>query len=40
MKKLHYLKYFLFHDIGLNELRAVLAGGSYITAGLALAVAI
>ncbi|HET8693707.1 MAG TPA: alkane 1-monooxygenase [Aquabacterium sp.] len=34
MKILHYLKYFLFHAIGLLAMAAILAGGAYITAGL------
>ncbi|MDE1998493.1 MAG: alkane 1-monooxygenase [Burkholderiales bacterium] len=34
MKILHYLKYFLFHAIGLLAVAAILAGGAYITAGL------
>lgn len=34
MKILHYLKYFLFHAIGLLAVTAILAGGAYITAGL------
>ncbi|HEX5311007.1 alkane 1-monooxygenase [Aquabacterium sp.] len=34
MKLLHYLKYFLFHVIGLLSAAAVLAGGAYITMGL------
>ena len=34
MKLLHYLKYFLFHAIGLLSAAAVLAGGAYITIGL------
>lgn len=33
MNVLHYLKYFLFHLIGLTALVAILAGGYYITAG-------
>ncbi|RJF91905.1 fatty acid desaturase [Noviherbaspirillum saxi] len=37
---LHYLKYFLFHAIGLIALAATLAGGSFITAGLAAILAI
>ncbi|MES2115538.1 MAG: alkane 1-monooxygenase [Pseudomonadota bacterium] len=40
MKTLHYLKYFLFHVIGLIALAAILAGGGYLTAGLALVLAI
>lgn len=35
MHILHYLKYFLFHAIGLLSLAAIVAGGHYITAGLA-----
>lgn len=35
MKLLHYLKYFLFQLIGLTALAALLAGGSWISAGLA-----
>ncbi|MYN45893.1 alkane 1-monooxygenase [Pseudoduganella sp. FT93W] len=35
MKLLHYLKYFLFHLIGLLALAALLAGGSWISAGFA-----
>ena len=31
---LHYLKYFLFHGIGLFAVTALLAGGKFITAGL------
>lgn len=34
MKLLHYLKYFLFHAIGLLSLFAILYGGSFITFGL------
>lgn len=34
MSVLHYLKYFLFHLIGLIAVAALLAGGSYVTAGL------
>ena len=34
MNILHYLKYFLFHAIGLLSLAAILAGGQYVTAGL------
>lgn len=34
MNILHYLKYFLFHAIGLYALATILAGGGYITAGL------
>ena len=34
MNLLHYLKYFLFHAIGLLALTAILAGGHYITGGL------
>jgi alkane 1-monooxygenase len=34
MNALHYLKYFLFHLIGLFALAAILAGGYFITAGL------
>lgn len=34
MSLLHYLKYFLFHIIGLVALAALLAGGAYITTGL------
>ncbi|WP_374360056.1 alkane 1-monooxygenase [Pseudoduganella danionis] len=35
MNLLHYLKYFLFHLIGLLALTALLAGGSWISAGFA-----
>ncbi len=31
---LHYLKFFLFHAVGLLALGAILAGGAYVTAGL------
>lgn len=34
MNILHYLKYFLFHVIGLLSLAAILGGGAYITFGL------
>lgn len=34
MNILHYLKYFLFHLIGLLSLAAILGGGAYITFGL------
>lgn len=34
MNILHYLKYFLFHAIGLFSLAAILGGGAYITFGL------
>ncbi len=34
MNILHYLKYFLFHVIGLLSLAAILGGGAYITVGL------
>ena len=34
MSILHYLKYFLFHAIGLLSVGAILAGGAYTTAGL------
>jgi hypothetical protein len=30
---LHYLKYFLFHAIGLISAGAILAGGGYVTGG-------
>ena len=33
---LHYLKYFLFHVVGLFSVGAILAGGPYVTAGLLL----
>ncbi len=33
MNLLHYLKYFLFHAIGLISVGAILAGGHYVTAG-------
>ena len=33
MKMFHYLKYFLFHVIGLISAAAILAGGGFITAG-------
>jgi len=33
---LHYLKYFLFHLVGLFSVGAILAGGPYVTAGLLL----
>lgn len=33
MKLLHYLKYFLFHAIGLLSVVAILAGGHYVTGG-------
>lgn len=36
MNLLHYLKYFLFHAIGLISLTAILAGGASITGGLLL----
>lgn len=36
MNILHYLKYFLFHGIGLVSLAAILAGGHYMSGGLAL----
>lgn len=34
MKALHYLKYFLFHVVGLLSAAAILAGGAWITIGL------
>lgn len=34
MNALHYLKYFLFHAVGLLAATAILAGGAWITAGL------
>ena len=34
MNVLHYLKYFLFHGVGLLSAAAILAGGAWMTAGL------
>ncbi|MBX9763805.1 MAG: alkane 1-monooxygenase [Pseudomonadaceae bacterium] len=34
MNALHYLKYFLFHGVGLLSAAAILAGGAWMTAGL------
>ena len=34
MNVLHYLKYFLFHGVGLLSATAILAGGAWMTAGL------
>ena len=34
MNALHYLKYFLFHMVGLVSAAAILAGGAWITIGL------
>lgn len=34
MNALHYLKYFLFHVVGLLSAAAILAGGAWITIGL------
>ena len=36
----HYLKYFLFHAIGLFSLALLLAGGAYITAGVFVVLAV
>ena len=36
MNLLHYLKYFLFHGIGLISATAILAGGHYMSGGLLL----
>ena len=40
MSMLHYLKYFLFHAIGLLAVMTILAGGAIITGGLVLVLAI
>lgn len=40
MNALHYLKYFLFHAVGLLAAAAILAGGAWITAGLLAVLAI
>lgn len=40
MNLLHYLKYFLFHAIGLISVTAILAGGAFITGGLLLILAL
>ena len=36
MNALHYLKYFLFHGVGLISATAILAGGHYMSGGLLL----
>lgn len=40
MNVLHYLKYFLFHAVGLLAATSILAGGAYMSAGFLLILAI
>jgi len=39
MKLLHYLKYFIFHAVGLFTIASILAGGTYVVAGVLLVIA-